>query len=571
MATTTALILATAALFDITERTSDGKDVAYPIASIVDVDVNSAVVVQLNRDALADIAGRQLGRPNPKLVTRLKQVAALTDQFNSVTAAVLAVAKDVKAAQASATPLDDATLKRLQSPYKALAHVEKDIRAYLVEYPHGADRFAAVVSDPKGEYVGIATLLFEETAALQGQVDGERTKLGVGLELAAWIGSPPVQVHVPGYDSIEPGEAHVVEKGRFVFDQSFKDEVSAAKDLATSAARTNSLKDAAEEALRKSLHHLADATKGLGDAAASLPMALDEAAKTTGVAATQFAQDARAATTTCGGVADGLKKLTTDALTPPANEDPGVALAGLIGGLQEQGSVVGQCLAAARTAIASWAQVPATPQAALAAAKGLIDRLGDSALTLMVSAIEAQPAGAPSLHVLAVSIDDAADSTISLLTANRNDGDVLEIRLRVLRTLGVQQVVAPGGEATRLLRVRSRGFVADTGGAVLWCRAIATGDALQPSATAYGVIRFKGWRSGGDADSNFFYTFAPGVGVAAVAIPTTDGTTQLSWMLVGQLFGDILQIGYGFTPKIGQVWGVGIGLHRIAGLGKTLR
>jgi hypothetical protein len=89
------------------------------------------------------------------------------------------------------------------------------------------------------------------------------------------------------------------------------------------------------------------------------------------------------------------------------------------------------------------------------------------------------------------------------------------------------------------------------------------------SPGAYAVLRYKGSRADGESGASALHILAPGLGVAAVAIPQRDdGAAVLAWLATAQLFGDILQASVGATTDLKPVWGVGIGLHRIAGIGK---
>jgi hypothetical protein len=147
----------------------------------------------------------------------------------------------------------------------------------------------------------------------------------------------------------------------------------------------------------------------------------------------------------------------------------------------------------------------------------------------------------------------------------RKEGDPITIRARIYNE---NNMAVPGAETEALLRIRSQGLVSDVGAAVLFLRGINPSPGpFKPAAGAYAVIRFKGWRDNEEASSPFFGTLAPGMGIAVVAVTQSDGSTKLAWTASFQFFNDVLQVNVGVTSDGDPIWGFGLGLHKLVGLG----
>jgi hypothetical protein len=543
-------------MLSVSERTENGGETSYPDAAVVDIDVNSSVVVHLVPEALAGLSpSRSAATDRADLVRKLRQLEAIQEKLNQAAAAVAAQARVRIAADEQGIQLAGEALKSYQDAYRALSNAYKSVQSY------DKARFAAVVADSSDPILGTIRFIAQEQQHLQEQVREDVEDAPVRfLTITAYIGDPTRQLHVPGYDDLTPGSPRLIEKTRFTFDERFQEEYAAAKALARNAADWNKLRAAAEEAIRRKLTEIAAELKTLAASSA----ALATKAETDPLPAVKnAAKDLRAAATSIQEAVTLATPALDAAVHPSPDADPAVLLAAAVNALQ--GSAP-KFEAAAKALVAAFQQLQ-TAGTALAAEAG---KLANGAAQLAARALGSKIAAAPQLPTIRVKIEEARDTEISLLGTNRADGDVLTITGRVLERTGEQDVLVPGGEITTHLRVRSRGFVADTGAVVLFVRPVRHDPGpFVPAAGAFAVYRFKGWRGGGEAHSSFWYYTAPGLGVSAVAIPrSSDGSTQLAWMGTFHLFGDVLQASIGTTTDAEPVWGVGIGLHRIAGLGK---
>ncbi len=406
-----------------------------------------------------------------------------------------------------------------------------------------------------------------EHAAVQAQVEGLIGSSTRTLELVAYVGNPPTQVHVAGYDDLTPGNPRPIEKTRFSFDERFQAEYSAAVELSRSASRLNGLKEQALSVLGRQLAVLKDAVDGLATHAQSLLAAANAAAPAgSALAADPAVISARDAATKCNAVSVALLPTVQAAVSPAPGVDPAQLLSATITALQTSKLQAEACLTAVTTAVSAWGALAAATKATLAALSPPLESLSKMVAIVSAGVAQSNAAAAPTLTTLAVRLSEARDTEIVLVNTSRAEGDLLTLRARVLDKDGK---VVPGGETVRYLRVRARGFVADTGAAVLFARGINPDPGpLLPSAGAFAVLRYKGWRGANEANANFFHVLAPGLGLVAVGIPQTeDGSTKIAWMVTGHLFGDILQGGVGVSTNLKPYWAVGIGLHRIAGLG----
>ncbi len=374
-----------------------------------------------------------------------------------------------------------------------------------------------------------------------------------------------------GYDAIPTCPPFISDKMRFVFDSKFVAEYDAAKRLAASAADFNALRQQALQFLSSSLVELQNKVSQLLTQVGATQEALRQLQNPSPEQQTAVTA-AQKALNSCGDLGNTVKKVIDEVQTP--SSDAAGALAQLVSRLYEVRSKAPTCLQDLQSALTA-AAMPGTIKPLLESLEPLVQAI---AAVLKVT----EPAMQPPLETSPLLLASARDTSVSLLTVNREENDVVSIRARVLDG---NTVVS---ESMRHLRVRSLGFVADTGAVVLWARELTPEGhrgPFSPSAGAYAVIRYKGYRDGctknakdanggpgecleADAGSPFFQVLAPGLGVAAVVIPRLgSGSTDLAWMATANLFGDVLQANLGMTTGGKPVWGVGIGLHRLAGIG----
>jgi hypothetical protein len=558
-------------LVSLAERTEDGKLVPYPTSSVVDVDVNSAIRLELSKVALAAYSGASALDPEERgrVVAELKKLVALQKELNEAGRAVTAVAQVRADVTAKGLSLAGASLESYKAALRKLEAANAKLRAYA-----GDDRYETAVGDAAraGGDAHVALLLYvaSEQRRLQARVQQDLEDAPARfLTIAADLGTPPRQLHVPGYDDLKPGAATIVDKTRFTFDEEFAEEYATAQVLAREAADWDRLREAALAAVRGKLGGI---QKALGAASADAEALAKSAASDVTPEVKAILADLQKAAADLKEAYDGAAGSLTRALNPPQGSDPAQLLADVVGALSRAAPRVQR---ATQTLLDLIPRIQATAAGLAASATRVADQLSELMAGPFASAlVAARPAmAAPAGSSIRVRLAAARDTEVSLLTADRQDGDVVRITTRVFDTGPAGDVPVPGGETTTYLRVRARGLVADTGAVVLFARPLKHDPGpFIPSAGAYAVFRFKGYRDAYEASSSFWYYTAPGLGVAAIAIPrSSDGATQIAWMGTFHLFGDILQASLGATTDAAPVWGIGLGLHRIAGLGKYIQ
>jgi hypothetical protein len=531
-------------------RDEAGKLLAYPEASVVDVDVNSAVLIRLRPEALSTSASRVVAAH----ARQMGELASLQDSMNAAVEEALRQAEGAAGATRRGVDLSGKALEQFHAAYRKLLGTFRQVRSYVESAEPGTDAYERLVASSPGDIVApVRAYLVREHLRLQRQFRDDVDSDSSSLSLTAWIGLPPRQLHLPGYDALPPGVAQPIDKTRFVFDERFEEEHAAAQKLAKSAGDWNALRKLAEEALRTQLGSLASAVEGVEKEARKVETVLSDAKlRSEAAAAKAIAEDLL-------HVATAVRATLDQAANPRGDTDPALLLRAVIGAFQAQYDEI-------LDVTARIGKLASTVAEGAAGAKVSLGALQAGAAQLAAAAMRSGVASQPELTEVRVRLAQARDTELSLIQAERQEGDVVTIQAR----LRDGDTVVPGGETVRHLRVRARGWVADVGGAVLFVRPISHDPgALAASAGAYAVLRYKGSRAAGDSSANFFHVLAPGFGVSAVAVPRRqDGGTDLAWMATVHLLGDVLQASLGATTDLTPVWGVGIGLHRIAGIGK---
>lgn len=567
-----ALLLATA-LFHLAEKTESGQTLQYPDeTSLVDADSNSAIAIRLDREALLSLAGTTGG--DPATLRSLKLLADLELALTQGHAALKAQAAKAAGIRASGRTTA-AERSQFQAAWARIATTNDQVQAYVDATGQDAEFTTFLESTAQRAHSSSQRLLewvAAEHARLQRAALASATVASRrSFELAAWIGAPPVQVHIPGYDDLAPGDAHAIDKFHFAFDERFSAEVDAAQKLAKTGGDWNALKAAAADALKARAKATKDAAAQF---AAKLRDAVDAATGSAkvGVEVAEIVKAVADAVPRCQLAIDSTTKAVQAADALGLDADPGKVLAALVGGMQNAGGAAHDCLKLLSVALEGAKVVIARGNLKDDALKLVraVSTTVESALVPLLEIVgateEAAVAALPSLQTLPVQLDVARDTEVSLLETQRQEGDLLSIRARIL---GPDGKLVPGGETVRYIRIRSRPVIADTGGVLLWVRGVKKDPGpFQPSAGAYAVLRFTGSRGDNEATSGFWHTVSPGLGVAVVAIPQFDGATHIAWMGTAQLFGDVLQVAAGVTTDGSPVWGFGLGLHRLAGIGK---
>ena len=550
-------------LFRMVERTSNGELREYPNASVVDVDINSSIDIKLRRESFPSaVPDEKLKR----LLEQMDELARLQAELTQVGQSAVRLAQLVEQKRGQSKRLTPEESQQLTDSFKRLEEFQKRELAYSQR---------SVLQGGPGVRLGGLDITVDQRylASEYSRLLSMSQQYAYKLELVAWKGTE--QLHVEGYDAIPTGPPIISDKTRFVFDSKFVAEYDAAKRLAAAAADSNSVREQALQLLTARLREIQNEVSQLITQAGT---AQDEISKLGTLtpeqkSAVDFAQKA---ITSCGDLGTEVKKAVDVVQAPSSNAAEALQL--IVGRLYEVRSTAPACLQALKAALAA----PAIPNE-LKSILEKIEPLGQAIASVLKVT---EPASQPPLETSPMMLASARDTSVSLLNVNREENDVVAIRARILAG---NAVVA---ESTRHARIRSQGFVADTGAVVLWARELnpeGHRSPFSPSAGVYAVIRFKGARKDcsnraasvngvpgecleADAGSPFFHVFAPGIGVAVVVIPKLgSGSTDVAWMATGHLFGDVLQTNIGMTTGGTPVWGIGIGLHRIAGIGTYIQ
>jgi hypothetical protein len=555
-------------LFRLVERTSEGKLKEYPNASVVDIDINSTVDIKLNLETFPSAV------PDEKLQSlrgQMTELASLQGDAAREGQSAVSLAQRVEQQRASSQGLTEAESKQLVEQFRPPPEFRKRLLAYAQK--------SMAEGGPR-----LSSLRAEDVAAERQYLASEYARLlslsqqsAYKLELAAWKGTE--QLHVEGYDLIPTGPPIISDKTRFVFDSKFVAEYEEARRLAAAATNWNAAREQALQFFSASLTRIKDTVSEFLKRLNAARDSIDGLGRPTTEQQRAAIAAALDALKSCEDLGSDVEK-AIDVLKTP-NSNAADALQQLVGKLYDVRSKAPICLQDLKKALED-AAMPGTIKSLLEPIQKLAQEI---AAVLKVT----EPAMQPLLQTSPVLLARARDTSVSLLSVKREENDVVSIRARVLDG---ETIVS---ESMRNLRVRSEGFVADAGAVVLWARELnheGHRGPFSPSAGAYAVIRFKGFRWGctkdakdaqgangvpgecleADAGSPFFHVLAPGLGVAAVVIPRLgSGSTDLAWMATAHLFGDVLQGNIGVTTGGTPVWGVGIGLHRIAGLGTYIQ
>jgi hypothetical protein len=553
-------------IFSLSERTEDGKLVSYPHSSVVDVDVNSSVRLELSRPALAALSrGQLLASEERAAVTKqLKDLAAIQKELNAAARAVLDAVRARAEAQGAALAGD--ALGRYRAAHKQLLKATKRLDDYLGE-ARAEELVATALEAGEDQPTAALRFLAEEQRRLQARVQEDLEDVpGRVLTITAEIGDPPRQLHIPGYDDLKAGPARTIDKTRFTFDEQFAEEYAAAQALAREAGSWDRLRAAAIAAVQKKLTEI---QAKLGTLATEVQALAVQAAREAAPEVKAVAAELEKAGQRLKAAHDLAAPALQAAIKPPPGADPAALLSAVVTALQQAAPEV---VRAAEILEDAAPRLQRASASVAASGTRLLNQVAELATRTLGSIfVASKPAmAAPAPSATQVRLAAAHDAELSLLVADRKDGDIVKLTARVFDTGPDGEIPVPGGETTRYLRVRSRSVVADTGAVVLFTRPLTREPGpFVPGAGAFAVLRFKGYRDPGQANSNFWYYTAPGLGISAIAIPrAADGSTQLAWMGTFHLFGDVLQAALGTTTDAVPVWGFGLGLHRIAGIGK---
>lgn len=550
-------------VFSISEKTEDGSVLKWPDgASVVDVDVNSSVVITLERVAGAG------GRTQSTLASDIVEVTQIEERMAGTVRSLAEVSKRRSAFANRTESIAYATIH--EAPLAAeLLNILDAFETYFARTRSAAEGAALLeVGLGRPGYDGLFELLQDELFSLQARLDASEAQSTATVEIVAWSGGPLNRIHVPGYDDIEGREPQLINKMKFAFDAHFDEETKLARELSSGLKDLNAAKDRLVKALLdRAVAAAKEATEQLKllevfeKELALIPM---QTGGGTPNAVKDWVDGAKGAAQACRLAAESLTKVSGTNLRGP----PVQLLKLVVSDVESAASESTKC-------IDRLSGLPAPPAIVSVKLKDTID-----ALKKVVDRVLAQLPTASSrfglenakdVSGLKVPLFSALDPTVDLATIERERGDLITIvgRLRQGDT-----VLA---ETRRYLRVMPRGFVADVGGVVLYQQGVTfgkngapSGSPFTPAAGAYAAIRFTGWRYGDEAGSPLFSLLEPGVALGTVGLTRPDGSTDAGAMMMLHLFGDVVQVGVGYTATQRVFWGVGLGLHRASGLGATL-
>ncbi|MBL8940545.1 MAG: hypothetical protein JNM69_38735, partial [Archangium sp.] len=469
-------------LFSLVEVTEDGASTAWPEASVVSVDINSSVQVCLNQSALRSFG--HSAAPASDLGERLKlarkTIDALREGATSMTGALQLTAQ-------AKGPLTPDQLAKYRAAAEKLHAATNAIDAYVrtTRGQQGEALLESLDDTPGGIQSSGVVWLAAEVQLLERQLREREAAGSANLELTAFVGDPLVQVHLAGYDDLAPGAPKPVQKTRFVFDENLQREFDEASKLAGSIREYSDARAALERLVATLLERLKAAVAQLSSAASALSGHSVSAVAAVKTTADQLVAEVKA-------LVAQVNTIIGVVTAPGPSETPPEVLRKTLGELSK---MVGQVQTVFVKATAFIEAAAAAGASVVEDARVIKDRL--EVIQAVVGSARSDVV-LPPVQAIAVPLAISKDTELSLVTTSRKDGDLVVIRARVI---GADQRVLPGGEFQRMLRVETRGVVADVGATVHMARPLPSSDPFVFAAGSYAVLRFMGWRKAGDAGS----------------------------------------------------------------------
>ncbi|MBI2391738.1 MAG: hypothetical protein HYV09_19265 [Deltaproteobacteria bacterium] len=579
-----------------TEITSDGRELEIDPNGVTEVDVDSTIRLRMHSDKITVAAGSALAVDAGKVTAATARIKALTGLVEEQQAVL-----DTLAAKLSPTTPYAEFKKSVSELGTKEGTVLTKIRDYCKAYPEAACKDAYA----KGQ-ASVMPFLHAEIDRVKRDTAALLTKLGMArwrVEATLGSGARSEPLHVPNYDTraegpIRPfdrmspklspevlaqyeeakrladatnkmlqGNGDVVARVRELVEAELKE----VKDLVAAVAAVPKLRDrlvALEKKLAKSpkgLAVLAD-VRGIADKV---------------VAVKDACEDVVHVVETTPGVPELAARL------PPAIracEAKLEATPSLRADLRTLGKDAQAFIDAAYEQVAK--EVGDEERQLLGAAAriaGVLERV-DELFERAKRGLRDADATWSKTDFADRPITAVTDTSIELMRSGRQEGDTLFVR---------PSLIVDGGTSiegpTTKMRVTRLGSHIDVSAALLFvtphARAERADGSMEPRFVAAPALtigyHYRFWRDSGEAKAGglhgFFNFLNPGIGLhaATLAMPKREGgkavdttTIQLGLGPIVQLFGDVVQVGWGYDIQAERsYWFFGFGLKTATDLG----
>jgi hypothetical protein len=587
------------------EITAEGNRLAIPADGITDVDINSTISLTMNLAEIIPAAAKvdggvaTKGRPDDLAA----QLRAMDDITNSEQASSQHLHKLVEGLSAGRAP-SDAELKTLGvvergvvnavSRYSMIAGLDRATRSSLFSKP-GYTALAPWINEERSRLLGLVQTRLEQLPILRWRVEATSSRAGA--------------IHLPNYDDIAEGTSTFVNKIALHVDDQTKQNFAAATQLSADLNKLidqqGSLKAALQQVLVENARQAAAAWENwakqdlasintlVGNLRTSVESDPDIQMVVSNAGA--LVREGQALKVACAGAGATLQNVIEThsisgdlgALTTCAQEVRH-NLPNIRGAVKASAASAGALLAkaAASPAFARTEDQAAALQTVVHA-KEALDNL-ERTWTTFAGALDLTPSLPPPAwrndHFQDRTLDSTLDTAIDITKINpRQDGD--PIFFRPALTKDGSRVLTGVDKA---LRVRKEGARVDVSAAVTFVhpRSLLDGEdrfRAAPGLTA--ALHYRDWRAAGQNTGCQLWNFLdPGLGFHAIypnlghaqldatgKVVGKAPTAEIGVGGVAQLFGDLVQGGYGYDIQAGRAyWYVGFGLQRLIDLGITL-
>jgi hypothetical protein len=564
------------------EMTESGRSLAVPASGIASVDVNSAIRLTMNTEAIAAETHHAAGISGVE-ADKAKAALAVASEALDKQIHMLQVFDRLLRNPATATPRE----------LKVLGAAEQDAVEAVIEVArsrgdNASDIYATPGARAPEAYLRAAVLAAEsQVGALRSRLAAVRFRVRASV-VPSGRGRTSVPIHVPGYDSLAEGNISV--KDKLVPPPA---ELAAALEtqraLAEQKMTLNQLGDRIRTAvservasLRTHLEALV-ATADFGKLAELLKK--HDGARTAAAALNDLHSAFALVRTECAPVLESVRSLGP----APAADRVIVAVARAV-----------PCAAAVRGAVDRSRQQVAILNAARPELLALLSDTSRAQLDRLTSVLESADVVSGTLELLAEgdSIVPTAEWAPAEKYADRELGEIADTQIELVRTsreegdhIFVQGMLVHAVDGTTLREFAGFRFRIVTAGAsvtvspaaivVRSFRQASNQDRFRPAGAAVAALHFQMWRKDGDAHPKrgraLWNALNPGIGVHLATLSLgeveDDGTAKGSGIELGvgatlQLVGDLLQIGAGWDFQADRgYWYLGLGLHTLTRLG----
>lgn len=580
-----------------TESTQEGKALRLPEAGITEVDVNSAIHLQMNADEIRAELYR-VAEVDPsesrRIADALEEVRKLIALHEQVIAKLTELTRLAKTLD---HPIPENEFRKLGDLER---QIEKDVSDYVERRGESAERLWETPG-----YVGVERYLDERKREALAEHERLVARLsGVRWRVQASLGSgaSSLPINLRNYDTHQPGAPHLVNKLMPIFGNEERAQLAKAKELTATVAKLGKSTDAW-------MAELGQLAKQTGESMASLvtsihrelPMLRDDIRRA-GNSTPQAKELAKAIEAgfaerqslmgACGKVVERMGGL-------PSSKDPFFVTIGLYGGAAEcrgllRGEGVRQYLLAIRDSANEMASHPSAESPLLARVKTAAELEGKLAKLLdnwkwldkageYTGLQQPDPTDAPRFTDRAH--DEIVDTTIDLVRTPRSEGDLLTYQAAVV----IDDEVVRAGAPVHLRVVRN-GMRVNVSAAAFFVRPNDFVEGKEPefspapAVTAAVHYRFAraDFQAAPTGWARLWNVLDPGIGlhfatpVLAKKNETSDMPTASGAALgfglgtTVQLFGDVAQVGIGYDFQAGRSYAlVGIGLQTLTDFGAT--